>query len=169
MDGRSELLTRLLDQIFESGHDIAIIGSPVPRRSRLDCTIPDAPNFGCDIEFVTSALDSLYNIYERRGEEQEGSLRESVKRILRWKYDMYANLVPTLTPTTFLEGTTVYEPAATREQRVITHELANLSGEVFRNAISIVTSPNSRDPKDLKDLRLDELSRVLCVGPTYED
>ena len=169
----------LLDRIFQSGHDIAIIGSVVPRRSELDCT-SGANSYGCDPTFIQDMLESLYARYEGVQGTPRQLLEESVVRIVQWKYDMYANLnrldgrfedaQESEFLDDFLHGKYQYEPMQRREQTAISEELEELTTDVLEQAVSLVTSPNYPDMaggSPLKELSLEEDSSVLCVGPTY--
>lgn len=166
---------QLLKRIFRSGHDIAIIGSVVPRRSELDC-ISGTDSYGCDPTFIQNALERLYDDhYEDVEGEPRRLLEESVVRILQWKYDMYANLHRLAARREgdflddFLGGTYQYEPTQKREQTAISEDLEELTKDVLRQAVSLVTSPifSDMEGSQFDDLLLEESDHVLCVGPTY--
>lgn len=169
-----DALATLLFNIFQSDHDIAIVGSTVPRRRTLNCE-SDSESFGCDGEFFEAALKKLYAHTHDRA-----SLEESVIRILQWKYDMYLNLTRHHSTSdnmrsgsheflsAFLAGGIRYEPGAGRDHASISEELDRLSTKVFHSAVSLVARPDSsREVNLARSLELNAESKVLCVGPSY--
>lgn len=148
-----------LQMIFDSDHDIAIVSSTVPyaRQGRPYCGDGRHP-LDCSSDAVSAGLESLYRL-----ESSEGEIRESVKRILGWKYRVYRNLLGEDAASSWLRGD--YAPVSVNFDDVRA-DLAALTDQVLKESLLFLHPPHVRPSELPAELNIRSDGRVFCVGPT---
>ena len=146
-----------LTRAVESGHDMIIIGSLLPKYS-LGQKI-------WEINTVIKALDKLHKNFKG----QEKKLKKSVKRILKWKYNIYKKLYGVSNFEQFLHFDYSKEKKVF-DFKKIKKDMQMLTEDVLQNAIVII-GPANINPKNLASktkTKLEHLhAEIVSVAPTY--
>ena len=162
-ESSARALAELLEDIFESGHDLAIVASTVfgdPNPTGCDS---NRNAFGCP-KVLYDAMHLLRDSY-LSSDEKMGRLKESVRRILNWKLLVYDRLGE---GQGFLSGNWSYRLKQDDEESRVRRlrRMEELSRRVLQEAIMMIR-PHKRPDAIRAHVGITHESRVFGVGPTY--